>query len=164
MNLIQKSLGGVAALAALGLGGAAIAGAAGGNGSTAPVQANDAPDQEIAASVEQQAGDAAVASIPGGTVKSVENADEGGTTAYEVKVTDPSGKVMEVGVSKTFTVTKTAADDNQNDGETADDHGQKGDGDGETADDQAQSTAQDPTNADGETADDGAAATASATK
>jgi hypothetical protein len=169
MNRIQKTVAGVAALGALGLGGAAIAGATGGNAT--PSESNDAPDQQLTGSAAQQAGDAAVAAVPGGKVSSVEAADEGGATAYEVKVTDPSGKLIEVGVSKTFTVTKQAADDDQGktdegDGEHADDHGQSEanepagrDGDSEHADGTDQASAQEPAggDGDGETADDAGA-------
>ena len=126
MNGIQKTLAGVAALAALGLGGSAIATAT--SNSNAPSDGGDGPDHQVAGPAAQQAGDAALAAVPGGKLASVEAADEGGATAYEVKVTDPSGKLIEVGVSKTFTVTHQNADDdpaeaNGGGHETADDHG-----------------------------------------
>jgi hypothetical protein len=133
MNGIQKTLAGVAALAALGLGGSAIATAT--SHSSASSDGGDGPDQQVTGSAARQAGDAAVAAVPGGKLASVEAADEAGPTAYEVKVTDPSGKLIEVGVSKTFTVTHQNADDDPaeahgSDHETADDHG-SADADGE---------------------------------
>ncbi|MEA2172160.1 MAG: hypothetical protein QOF76_5460 [Solirubrobacteraceae bacterium] len=125
MQRIKKITAGVAALAALAFGGAQIAGATG--GSDTP-EANDTPDQALTGSGAQAASAAAVKAVGGGTAKSVEASDEGGTAVYEVKV-DKGGTITEVTLDKSGTVLKQVADDDQ--GDAAD----TGDGDGENPDD-----------------------------
>jgi uncharacterized membrane protein YkoI len=119
MNKVKKVLAGIAALAALALGGAAIANATGGDGS-------DQPDVAVSGSTASQAGDAARSALGGGDVVSVESSDEGGAAVYEVKVKQ-DGKVTEVQLDKSFAVTAQKPDD--------DAHESGGAGDGETDDD-----------------------------
>ena len=123
MNKIKKVILGIAALAALALGGATLAGATGGGTEKA-----DAPDEQIQGADATRAGDAAVSAVGAGKVLSVEGSDEGGAAVYEVKVGN-AGKVTEVQVDKAFDVTAQKPDDDASEG------GDEGDGDGETADD-----------------------------
>jgi hypothetical protein len=139
MNTLKKITLTVGGLAALALGGSAIANATSGSGN----EKSDAPDTVVAGTAASKAGDAALTAVGGGKVVSVEGTDEGGPAVYEVKV-DNAGKVTEVQVDKAFSVTSQKADDK---GESQD----KGDGDGETADDQ--NGAQDKGDGDGETND-----------
>ena len=90
---LLKIMAGAAALVALGLGGAAIAGAAGafddeGAGSVAGAQAD-------------RAGAAALAITGGGTVNAIERDSEAGAT-YEVEVTRKDGKTVDVRLDKSF--------------------------------------------------------------
>jgi hypothetical protein len=113
MTKLKKVLMGVAALAALALGGAAIAGATGGG--------NDS-DAQLTGSAAGRAGAAAVKAVGGGTVQTIEASDESGST-YEVKV-ENAGKSYEVQLDKAFAVTKKSLDDDAagaGDGETNDD-------------------------------------------
>lgn len=139
MTRIKKLAMGIAALAALALGGSAIAGAqSNGGGGT-----SDTPDQAVTGAPAKRAGAAAVKAAGGGTVRSVERSDEGGTAAYEVKVRR-AGKTIEVTETAGYAVVKQAADDDQGD------ESDRGDGDGETNDDQG---AQGHDRGDGETDD-----------
>lgn len=144
MNQIKKVLMSIAALGALGLGGAAIADATS-SGSTAK---SDAPDTQIQGTDASRAGAAAVKAAGGGKVVSVEGTDEGGTAVYEVKV-DNAGKITEVQLDKAFGVTAQKADDDKAESKDT------GDGDGETNDDAAgQAKGQhDAGDGDGETQD-----------
>src|SRR4051812_7363928 len=138
MNKIKKVTMGLAALAALALGGATLANATGGGSS----EKSDAPDAKVTGTDASRAGDAALKAVGAGKVVSVEGTDEGVPAVYEVKV-DDAGKVTEVQVDKAFGVVGQKADDDQGDatdrgagdGETGDDaqgHQDQGDGDGET--------------------------------
>lgn len=134
MKRFKKITMGLAALAALALGGSAIAGATGATGGD-----DDGPDQALSGPGAAQAGKAALAATGGGSVTSVERDDEGARGGYEVKV-DKAGKIIEVKVATDLSVTGQHADDDQNDrsdgdDETDDDHRDKGDGDGENPND-----------------------------
>jgi len=125
MIKLKKFAMGLAALAALALGGAAIAGATSGgkDGSSG----SDAPDTQVAAPAAKAAGDAAVKAVGGGRVVSVETTDEDSPAVYEVKVAD-GAKVWEVQVDKSYAVTAQKADDEGTGGDS-------GDGDGENPND-----------------------------
>ena len=86
---IKKALIGIAALAALALGGAAIAGATGGDEQEAT------PKGDLSAAEAQHARSAALAETGGGTANSVELDGENGAT-YEVEVTKPDGDTVDV--------------------------------------------------------------------
>ncbi len=124
MNSLKKVLMGIAALAALALGGSAIAGAANNGGDKGGEGKDDGADQALTTPAAEKAGSAAAAKV-GGKVVSVERTDEDAPAFYEVKV-DKAGKLIEVQVSKDFAVTSQKADDEGDD---------KGDGDGESQDD-----------------------------
>jgi hypothetical protein len=81
-----KIAAGVAAIAALALGGAAIAGAAGAFDDGSP----SVPGQQA-----DQASAAALRITGGGAANSVERDSENGAT-YEVEVTKPNGKTVDV--------------------------------------------------------------------
>ncbi len=81
MSRLKKIVAAVAALAALALGGAAIAGATGGGDGS---ERGDG-DGELSAAVEKQAGDAALKATGGGTLGQMERDGEKGAT-YEVEV------------------------------------------------------------------------------
>lgn len=108
MQHFKKTIAGVAAVAALGLGGAAIAGAAGGDDD----DADDGPDVVVTGAKAERASAAATQALGGGTAKSVEESDEGGRAAYEVKV-DKAGTVYEVQVASDYTVVGRERDDDQ---------------------------------------------------
>jgi hypothetical protein len=139
MHTMKKVLMGVAALAALALGGATIASATGGGEG-----ATGQRDETVTGSAAQNAGRAAQTAVGGGRVVSVERSDEGGS-AYEAKI-DRAGKVIEVQLDEGYGVVSRKADDDRSeqhdpgdgDGETNDDSGAagqvRGDGDGETQD------------------------------
>lgn len=145
MNSPKKVLTGIAALAALGLGGSAIAGAANTTNGDGDGEKADGPDQVLTGSAFQRAGAAATRAVGGGRVVSVESSDEGGPAVYEVKV-DKAGTITEVQVSRDYAVTGQKADDDAAGSQD------KGDGDGEHADDAAGK--QDKGDGDGEHADD----------
>ncbi len=85
-NRLLKIAAGVAALAALALGGAAIAGAAG---------AFDDEGGSIGGSQADRARAAALAITGGGTANAVERDSESGGT-FEVEVTKPDGSTVDV--------------------------------------------------------------------
>jgi uncharacterized membrane protein YkoI len=120
MKRIKQVIMGIAALAALGLGGAAIAGAAGGNDTPEP---GDQPDHVVDSATAAKAGRAATGTA-GGDVISVERTDEGGKAVYEVKV-QRAGHVDEVQVDSSFGIVSSKVDDEQADG--ADQQGEHGD-------------------------------------
>jgi uncharacterized membrane protein YkoI len=124
MQTTKKLLMALAALAALAFGGATIANATN-NGDGDGETRDDGPDASLVGTTAgDRAGKAATDDLGGGKVVSVEQSDEGGAAAYEVKV-DKAGKVTEVQVSRDYAVTAKQADDDQ----------REGDGDGETNDD-----------------------------
>lgn len=109
MKHFRKTIAGVAALAALGLGGAAIAGAAGGDDDD---DSGDSPDVVVTGAKAERASTAATQALGGGTAKSVEESDEGGRAAYEVKV-DKDGTIYEVQVASDYSVVGQERDDDQ---------------------------------------------------
>lgn len=97
-----------AAVATLAVGGAAIAGAAGGD---------DGNDRAIGGAALDRASAAALAETGGGRVTATEAGDEEG--AYEVEVTRPDGRQVDVHLDKDFNVLGSTGDDDrsgENDG------------------------------------------------
>ena len=113
MTQLRKTAAGVAALAALGLGGAAIAGAAGGDDED---ERGETPDVMITGSKADRAGAAATRELGGGTVEEVEKADEGDGSAYEVEVVK-DGDTYEVHVGSDFRVVSSERDDDERGGD-----------------------------------------------
>lgn len=111
MTRIKKLVLTIAALAALGAGGAAIAGAVGGD------ESSSAPDNPAAVNAEQnerhdgeatatgagadQATKAALAITGGGTANAVERDGENGAT-WEVEVTKPDGNTVDVRLDEQY--------------------------------------------------------------
>ncbi len=93
MQSIKKIAIGVGALAALGLGGAAIAGA---------TQGND-PNGHLSSSEQSQARDAALTATKGGEVNAMERDGEKGAT-FEVEVTKPDGTTVDVRLDEAYNV------------------------------------------------------------
>ena len=110
MKHFKKITAIVAGLAALALGGAAIAGATGGGDEDG--DRDDGPDVVVTGAKADRAGAAASSATGGGTALSVEESDEGGRAAYEVKV-NKDGRVHEVQVSDDYDVVGTELDDDQ---------------------------------------------------
>jgi uncharacterized membrane protein YkoI len=100
----------VAAVAALGAGGVAIAGAASGGD-------DDGRDQAITGAALDRASEAALKETGGGKVTETEAGDEEG--AYEVEVTRADGSQVDVHLDKSFHVINSVADE--------EDHGENGD-------------------------------------
>jgi uncharacterized membrane protein YkoI len=137
MRTLKKVLMGVLAIAALGFGGAALAGATSGNGDSD--NGNDRADEPVSGAAASQAGAAASKAVGGGDVISVERSDEGGKAVYEVKVKH-AGTVSEVNLDRAYGVTAQKVDDDQggadeNEGGGATDDDGNAQGDGETDDD-----------------------------
>jgi hypothetical protein len=109
MNRLKKILGAVAALAALALGGAAIAGATGGGGGS---DRGDG-DGELSGAVEKQAGSTALKATGGGTLGHIERDGEKGAT-YEVEVGRANGSQVDVRLDDSFGV--VAIDGDHGDG------------------------------------------------
>ena len=103
----------IVAIAALGIGGAAIAGAAGGD--------DDASDKAITGSALTKASDAALAHTGGGEVTETEAGDEEG--AYEIEVKREDGSSVDVHLNKDFKVLSQAGDEDKGgeSGEAGDD-------------------------------------------
>jgi uncharacterized membrane protein YkoI len=91
----------IAAVAALAVGGTAIAGAAGGGD-------DDATDKAISGQALDRASAAALAETGGGKVTETEVGDEEG--AYEVEVTRADGSQVDVHLNKDFKVLNSVAD------------------------------------------------------
>jgi hypothetical protein len=100
----KRIAAGVAALAALALGGAAIAGAGGVFDDETPLQG-----QELA-----RASAAALAATGGGTVNETERDGEKGAT-YEVEVTKPDGSTVDVRLDSSYRVVAIDSDSEQQD-------------------------------------------------
>ncbi len=105
-NKIKGAVVAAVAIVALALGGAAIAGAAGGD--------DDKTDKPIAGQALERAEAAALAETGGGKVTETEAGDEEG--AYEVEVTRGDGSQVDVHLDKSFNVL-SQADDNDQGGE-----------------------------------------------
>jgi hypothetical protein len=97
----------IGAVVALGMGGATIANAAGGD--------DDATDSPITGQALDRASQAALAQVGGGEVTATEIADEEGY--YEVEVTRPGGEQVDVHLSRDFTVTGTDDEAGENEHE-----------------------------------------------
>jgi uncharacterized membrane protein YkoI len=93
----------IAAIAALAVGGAAIAGAGGGE--------DDGSDRAIRGQALDRASAAALAETGGGKVTETEVGDEEG--AYEVEVTRPDGSQVDVHLDKDFNVLSSSGDDDR---------------------------------------------------
>ena len=91
----------VTVVAALAVGGVAIAGAAGGD--------DDASDRPISGQALDRASAAALAETGGGKVTETEVGDEEG--AYEVEVTRADGSQVDVHLDKDFNVLSSVGDD-----------------------------------------------------
>lgn len=89
----KKILVGLAAVAALALGGAAIANATQGG--------SDEPAQNLTGATAERAGAAALEATGGGTIKAVEADSEQGAI-YEVEVRKPDGTVVDVRLDSAF--------------------------------------------------------------
>ena len=103
----------IAAVAALAVGGTAIAGAAGGD--------DDGSDRAIGGQALERASTAALAETGGGKVTETEVGDEEG--AYEVEVTQPDGSQVDVHLDTDFNVLNSVGDDDrsgENDGASDD--------------------------------------------
>ena len=98
----KKTIIAVAAVATLGLGGAAVAGATGGGGD------DDATDKPIQGAALDRAKQVALDHIGDGKVTGTEVGDEEG--AYEVEVTRADGSQVDVHLDKGFHVINSAAD------------------------------------------------------
>lgn len=105
-------LAGLAALAALALGGAAIANATGVGDDEAQLSSSEAA----------RAGAAALRATGGGTVQESERDNEHGAT-YEVEVRKPDGSVVDVRLDSSYRVIAVDGDQESND----DNDGQQGD-------------------------------------
>ena len=102
---LKRGILAVAAVAALGLGGAAIAGATGGGG--------DEGGMPIAGATLDRASAIAVDHAGGGRVTGTELQDEEGY--YEVEVTRAGGSQVDVHLDSHFNVLNQSADDNEGD-------------------------------------------------
>ena len=98
LTTFKKVLITVAALVALALGGAALAGATSGDDS----EAGDT-STPITGAAETRAGKAALAATGGGRVNETERDDENGAT-YEVEVAKPDGSQVDVRLDADFDV------------------------------------------------------------
>jgi uncharacterized membrane protein YkoI len=100
-NKVKGIVIAVAAIAALAIGGTAIASSLGGD--------DDGSDKAITGSALDKAKTAALAHTGGGKVTETEAGDEEG--AYEVEVTMPDGSQVDVHLDKSFDVLSQSADE-----------------------------------------------------
>jgi uncharacterized membrane protein YkoI len=110
MKPTRKQLAAVAAVAVLGTGGAAIAGASGDDEGPGD-DAGEARQQIDDASDSRRAEQAALEAVGEGRVTEVERADEG-TSGYEVELRLPDGTYREVALDERFQVTSVELDSN----------------------------------------------------
>lgn len=108
---LARILLGLGALAVLALGGAALAGATGGDDS-------DGPDQALTGATLERASAAALRATGGGTVGETERDSEDGAT-YEVEVTREDGSTVDVRLDEAFEV--VAVEDETGDDGAGDD-------------------------------------------
>jgi hypothetical protein len=132
LNTIRKSTVSVAALAALGAGGVAVAGAASTKSKSKPRTAHtrQALSSDVAAKVKQ----AALDKVPGATVLRTEAGGPNGS-AYHAHIKTSDGKLEVVLVNSSFEATAVQADDGpggRHHGGPDGDHGHGGPGAGET--------------------------------
>ncbi len=99
---------GIAALAAFALGGAALAGATGGDDS-------EGPDQALTGSTLERASAAALRATGGGTVNETERDSEGGAT-YEIEVTKADGSTVDVRLDEAFEVVGVEGENGEDEG------------------------------------------------
>lgn len=109
---LTKIGAGTAALAAFALGGAALAGATGGDDS-------DGADRELTGAALERASAAALRATGGGTVNETEHDSENGAT-YEVEVTKPNGSTVDVRLDESFDVVVIEGDGNEHEGAESD--------------------------------------------
>ncbi|HVF79963.1 MAG TPA: hypothetical protein VNA28_16845 [Solirubrobacteraceae bacterium] len=124
-NTIKKTVAGVAALAAVGLGGAAY------------VQASaDDDDASVTGPQADAATAAALAITKGGKANSVERDSENGAV-WEVEVTKPDGSTVDVRLSKSYERVAVEGDTEAEDGDEneADERDDNDDNDADEADD-----------------------------
>lgn len=100
---IKKTVAGIATLAALGLGGAAIVQASGDEGETS-----------VTGAQADKAKAAALKVTKGGTVNAVERDTENGGT-WEVEVTKPGGSTVDVRLDETFGLVVVDSDSESSD-------------------------------------------------
>ena len=105
---LRKILLGMGALAAFALGGAALAGATGGDDS-------DGPDQALTGSTLERASAAALRATGGGTVNEAERDSEGGAT-FEVEVTREDGSTVDVRLDEAFEVVGIEGENGEDEG------------------------------------------------
>lgn len=105
---LTKLGAGAAALAAFALGGAAFAGAMGGDDS-------DGADRALTGRTLEQATAAALGATGGGTVNETEFDSENRAT-YEVEVTKPNGSTVDVRLDESFGVVVIEGDGNEDEG------------------------------------------------
>ena len=117
----RKIAAGVAALAGLALGGAAIA-----NATSNGEQSDNG--RSVTSAQAKQARAAALAATGGGTVNALEADSEQGAT-YEVEVRKPDGSTVDVRLDASYKVVAVDSDQETNDDQAT------SDGDGETNDD-----------------------------
>ena len=108
---LKRGIVAAAALAALGLGGAAIAGAAGGDDGGG--KGDDGSGKPIAGAALDKASAIAVDHAGGGQVSGTELQDEEGY--YEVEVTRDDGSQVDVHLDSQFNVLNQSADKNEGD-------------------------------------------------
>jgi uncharacterized membrane protein YkoI len=120
-----KVIVGAATVAALGLGGAAMAG-------SGTIGADDA-DQSLRGPQAERAGEAAANAVRGGSATGVER-DSDGRTRYEVEVQRSDGSTVDVDVDESFRVIATD-DDSEREGADRDDEPDDRDDAGEPDDD-----------------------------
>jgi hypothetical protein len=106
----RKIAAGIAALAALALGGAAIASATGGS------------DQQLSGDTATKASAAALKAVGGGKVTGSEQDGEKGAT-YEVEVTKTDGSVVDVRLDASYKVVAVDGDSERADDQGQDDQG-----------------------------------------
>jgi len=102
-NPIKKTLAGIAALAALGLGGAAIVQASGDDG-----------EKSVTGAHADKAKSAALKLTKGGTANAVERDSENGAT-WEVEVTKPDGATVDVRLDEKFGLVVVDSDSESSD-------------------------------------------------
>lgn len=113
---LPKIFAGVTALAALALGGAALAGAGQGG--------SDEPEKQLTGPQADQAKQAALRATGGGTVEGVERDSEKGAT-YEVEVRKPDGSTVDVRLDGSYKVVAIDSDSESADGAEEDDSGSR---------------------------------------
>ena len=115
---LKRGVLAVAAVAALGLGGAAIAGATGGGDDEGGGKGDDGSGKPIAGAALDRASAIAVDHAGGGRVTGTELQDEEGY--YEVEVTRADGSQVDVHLDKSFNVIDSKADHEDAGGEGED--------------------------------------------